>query len=197
MAAVQPLAGKSGWLAVELFTLEALEAEDHLLSAAWTDEGGQVDEDQVRRLLDLPATLRVLRDPVPQQQAEQALKALRQGCLADLESKNSRYFDEELEKLDRWADDQKQALEFELKDLERAMKEARRASLDAPTFEEKVKIQRRFSELESARNKKRRELFEAQDAIEGKRNTLIQGLEARMRRQQRSQGLFCVRWSVV
>jgi superfamily II DNA/RNA helicase len=197
VAAIQPLVGQSGWLAVELFTLEALEAEDHLLTAAWTDQGGGLDEDQVRRLLGLPAALESMDDSVPQEQAEQALQALRQGRLADLERKNSRYFDEELEKLDHWADDQKQALEFELKDLERAMKETRRAGLAAPTLEEKLQTQRRFRELESARNKKRRELYEAQDAIEGKRNALIQGLEARMKRRQASQALFCVRWSVV
>lgn len=196
VAAVEPFIGQSGWLAVELFTLEALEAEDHLLAVGWTDGGDTFDEDQVRRLFGLPATFEPMSEAIPAEKAEAALQSLRQQRLADLERKNSRYFDEELEKLDHWADDRKQALEFELKELERSMKEARRAGLAAPTLEEKLHTQRRFSELETLRNKKRRELYEAQDAIEAQRNELIQRLEARLQRQQASKALFCVRWTV-
>ena len=196
LAALEPLAGQSGWLRCEKFMVEALEAEDALITVGWADDGRMLDEDQVQRMLSLPATSVAYPGQAPEDALERALEEQRLARLGVLEKKNNAYFDEALEKLDRWADDQKHGLELELKDLDRAMAEAKKASRQAPTLEEKLRHQRYFSELESTRNQKRRELYTAQDAIEAKRGGLIKELELRLDRRQSRQPLFTVRWSV-
>jgi adenine-specific DNA-methyltransferase len=196
LAALGPLVGQSGWLACEVFTVEAFEVEDCLLTVGWADDGRPLDVDQIQRMLSLPALSLACPEAPPVDELERALEAQRQGRLGNLEKKNNDYFDEALEKLDRWADDQKHGLELELKDLDKAMTEAKRASRQAPTLDEKLQHQRTFSELEASRNRKRRDLFVAQDAIEAKRTGLIKELEQRLDRRQERQPLFTVRWSV-
>ena len=56
---LEGLRGQSGWLIVSLFTVESLDqAEAHLLFAACTDDEPLLTEDQARRLLTLPASVR-------------------------------------------------------------------------------------------------------------------------------------------
>jgi len=71
--------------------------------------------------------------------------------------------------LDGWADDLKLGLEREIKELDRQIKEARRATTIAVSLEEKLAAQRKMKAVESERNQKRRALFDSQDDIDGKR----------------------------
>jgi len=60
----------------------------------------------------------------------------REALLGRVAERNTRFFEEELEKLERWADDLKNGLEREVKDLDAEIRAAKRdakleASLDA------------------------------------------------------------------
>lgn len=76
------------------------------------------------------------------------------------------YFDAEVAKLDRWSDDLKLGLERELKDLDAAIREARKQSAVAVALVDKLTAQREIKTLEQSRNRKRRDLFEEQDRID-------------------------------
>ncbi len=73
-------------------------------------------------------------------------------------------------KLDRWSEDLKLSLEHELKELDKHIRELRRTSALAQSLEDKLTHQRRIRDLERRRNSIRRELFEAQDAIDRQRD---------------------------
>ena len=55
IAILEPLRGRSGWLACAHVSMTALESEDQLVFAGVTDEGEAIDQAQCRRLFDLPA----------------------------------------------------------------------------------------------------------------------------------------------
>jgi len=55
-----------------------------------------------------------------------------------ISERNARFFEGEAEKLDTWADDLKLGLEREIKEMDRQIKEARRAATTALTLEEKL-----------------------------------------------------------
>ena len=103
----------------------------------------------------------------------------------------------EAEKLDGWADDLKIGLEREIRELDRQIKEARRAARLAVSLEEKLASQKRMKALESERNTRRRALFESQDEIDSKRGALIAQLEAQLTQKVTSECLFSVPWRVV
>ena len=111
-----------------------------------------------------------------------------------LAERNSKHFDEEVTKLDRWAEDLKLGLEQEVKELDRSIRDARRQSGAAVRLEEKLEAQKTIKALEASRNNKRRELFAAQDGIDARRDELISGIEQQMQQRHEITPLFTVRW---
>ena len=102
-----------------------------------------------------------------------------------ISERNARFFEAAAEKLDGWADDLKLGLEREIKEMDRLIKEARRAATTAPTLEEKLVGQKQIKALESQRNEKRRSLFEAQDKVDQQRETLIATIKGKLTQQSR------------
>lgn len=128
--------------------------------------------------------------PALQQQIDQQ-KAL---VITDLESLNLSFFSQETEKLDAWADDLKIGLEREIKDLDRQIKDK---SKGAATLADKLQAQKEQRNLEGQRDKKRRELFDRQDQIQARRDSLIDKLEQQLGQQVTTTWLFAVEWALL
>jgi adenine-specific DNA-methyltransferase len=96
--------------------------------------------------------------------------------------------------LEGWADDLKLGLERELKELDRQIKEARRAAVLALTLEEKIAGQKQIKALEAQRAQKRRSLFDAQDQVDKQREELIASIEGKLTQRSGLQKLFTIRW---
>jgi adenine-specific DNA-methyltransferase len=191
--------GQSGALLLSLFTVEALDqAEDCLLFAALTDDGQLLEEDAARRLFSLTATsVKELHNDQPHARLKEVVAGRQDAIRRRISERNAAFFEEEAAKLDSWADDLKVALEREIKELDRQIKEARRAATAALTLEAKLDGQKQVRALEGQRNTKRRALFDAQDEIDRQRERLIADIEGRLRQQTAIEGLFCIRWRVI
>jgi len=97
--------------------------------------------------------------------------------------RNSEFFDDEVDKLDKWAEDMKKALELDLKKLDIDIKTSKTNAKKIVDLEEKIKIQREIKDAEKKRNEMRKRLFEAQDEVEDKKELLIARVEAQMRKR--------------
>ena len=194
---LEPFIGKAGWLTLSLFSIESLEqAEDHLIFVASTDEGEMLAEELAARLFTLPGNVvKQIQDPPPVL-LETHLHQRRTTIQRDVSERNARFFAAEADKLDGWADDLKAGLEREIKELDRQIKEVRRATNTALTLEEKLAGQKQIKVLESQRNQKRRSLFEAQDEVDRQRDELIAQIEGKLQQQVNSISLFTMRWMV-
>ncbi|HEL3809313.1 TPA: DEAD/DEAH box helicase family protein [Stenotrophomonas maltophilia] len=191
--------GKAGWLTVKLISVETLgNQEQHLLVAASTTDGVVLAEEDPEKLLRLPATTQAASlfnaaDAPLLADAESRKTAL----LRDVNKRNLGYFEQEVQKLDSWADDLKLGLEQEIKEIDREIKEVRRTAATSPTLEEKLSWQKKQRELEGKRSKLRRELFARQDKVEAQRNDLISQLEAQLQQQVEERMLFTVEWELI
>jgi hypothetical protein len=194
--------GQTGYLAVKLLTVEALGSqEQHLIVAANTLDGKILIEDDPEKLLRFPATS---TPSTGESRGESQLPAVliedletrKQNLLREINQRNLGYFQQEVEKLDAWADDLKLGLEQEIKEIDREVKEIRRTAATAPTLDEKLHWQKRQREMEAKRNKLRRELFDRQDGIEPQRNALIEQLEQQLRQQVNERVLFTIEWEL-
>jgi adenine-specific DNA-methyltransferase len=67
----------------------------------------------------------------------------------------------------------------------------------AGTLAAKLEAQKSIKALESTRSQKRRELFDAQDAIDQQRDGLIGKIEKQMRQRHNGQPLFLLHWNIV
>jgi hypothetical protein len=125
------------------------------------------------------------------------VEARKNVLLREIGQRNLGYFEQEVQKLDAWADDLKLGLEQEIKGIDREIKEARRTAATSPTLEEKLSWQKKQRELEGKRSKPRRELFHRQDEVEAQRNGLISKLEVQLQQQVEERTLFTVEWELM
>ena len=127
VASLEPLVGKSGWLMCSHYSVRALESEDYLVLSGFTEDGTTLDEKQIQRFFDLPASTGSIVS-VPQEIETKLLEiqTLRQNALLeDLAQRNADWFEIEIDKLDRWAQDRRTSLKVELDELDEAIKETR------------------------------------------------------------------------
>lgn len=195
---VERLCGQSGWLCADQLTVTSLDTEQTMLLAGVTDDGDFLDRETCEKLLTVPARL---GDPVEldgsvRERLDEALRCQVQRILGDAQKRNEVFFDAESDKLDRWADDLKENLEREIKNLEVEIREAKKAKRLAPDLESKIAAQKRINELEQQRNHRKRTLFDAQDEIEQKKDELIAEVESRLQQRTSRQEVFAIRWRV-
>ena len=195
---LEELIGKSGWLTLSLFSVESLDqAEDHLIFAADADDGQILDEEVAARLLTLPGSVAGQVQPGLVNTLLEAQTQKRQSDIQrNISERNARFFEDEAVKLDGWADDLKVGLEREIKELDRQIKDARRAATTALTLEEKLAGQKNIKAIEAQRNQKRRSLFDAQDQVDKQREALIAQIEGKLRQAAKVQTLFVIRWKL-
>jgi hypothetical protein len=66
----------------------------------------------------------------------------------------------------------------------------------AASLHDKLEAQKSIKALEGTRNRKRRELFDAQDAIDSQRDELIARIEKQLQQGHSSMPVFAFRWRI-
>lgn len=198
ISVIENLGVKSGWLRLTRLTVEALDNEDHLMFVAFADDGRPVDQEICERLMGVAASAgrEVAIPEGAQARLEHDTEARVNLLLDDVMRRNNKFFEDEIEKIDKWADDRKQSLEIQLKDLDAEIKAVTREARLAPDLQTKIELRRRASELERARNRRRKELFDEQDKIENSKDEIITRVEARLKQTVTSETLFTIRWTI-
>lgn len=203
--------GQSGWLRLAKVSVKSIDEEEYLLIAAIAERVTQadagangtsvdaLDAEWCERLLNVPATTGASVD-VPKEQSDQLDELLVQQHakkLEEIDVRNGKYFEEEVDKLDRWAEDVKLTLERELKELDAEIRAARKDSKTKVALAEKLEAQRRIKTLEQRRNSKRRQLFDSQDDVDKKRTELIEEIERQLKTSAQRETVFTIRWTLV
>lgn len=191
--------GKRGILRVSNYTVEAFEAEDHLIISAFDSREDNLHDEIARKLFALSAEVMTGGGQITDAE-HRKLEGLEQESVnllsARIAERNGGFFDAEVDKLDKWADDMKKALELDLKKLEIDIKAEKTNAKKIANLEEKVKVQRGIRDMERRRNEMRKRLYEAQDDVELKKEQLIERVETQLRQKSRLEPLFAVRWRV-
>lgn len=195
---VEELKGKSGWLTLQELIIDSFEREEYLMFSGFDDDGRTLDQEtcekificrgQVLGTLDVPEGYR-------QRLAADADRHAKATINKSLE-RNSRHFNEAREQLEKWADDMVIAVEKELRDTKEQIKALNRQSRQATTVEDQHQIQEKIKDMEKKKRRQRQRIFDVEDEIIEKRDTLIDSLERRMQQRAEITPLFTVRWNV-
>ena len=198
---LEPLVGNSGWLTLTNLTVTSFDTEDWLLFAGLCDDGSDLDPERCQRLFSLAANespqLPLPETPALRSLIETQIAQQQKGILARLSEKNAQLFESEMQKLEGWAGDLKESLEHELKEIDRDIKDARREAQLAASLELKLDQHRRLKDLEKRRADKRRGLFEAQDAIDARKEQLLDQIQARLQQLTSTSEVFRIRWRLI
>jgi len=196
---LKALIGQSGELVLEKMILKtANQTIEHLLPAACTTAGETLDPETIDRLLEL-SVQKIEPDAKLNQTAllDNQLKALDADCVHAAAKDNERYYDEETEKLDRWAEDRRIALDIRIKQLDQEIKEARKASRQLPTLKEKMEAKKILKQRERERDNLMLDYHEEKKKIEAEEDRLLAGIEAALEMSQHRERLFAIRWQLV
>jgi adenine-specific DNA-methyltransferase len=197
--------GQSGWLRATKITVKGVDTEEHLLVAAVADAGLKcdsaveaLDAEWCDRLLNLPASVQqpMAISAESSEQLESLLAQQHAAKLQEIEARNSQYFEEEVDKLDRWADDMKLALEHDIKLLNNEIKVARKEAKTKVVLAEKLAAQKLIKCLEQQLHAKRKQLFDAQDEVDRQRTKLIDDIERQLQTSADRDTLFTIRWQL-
>jgi len=200
ISVLKPLIGKNGVMKVSNYTIEALEAEDHVLISVFDGKGDAIEQDIARKLFSLAGQIQNAKTVITDDDRNK-LDNIEQEIINLISSRsaerNSEFFDDEVDKLDKWADDMKKALELDLKKLDIDIKTAKTNAKKIVALEEKIKVQRQIKDMEKKRNEMRKKLYDAQDEVDDRKEKLIQRVEAQLKQKIHLKELFSIRWKVV
>jgi hypothetical protein len=199
IAVVEPLVGQSGWLLCSRLTISAFETEDHLLFAGMIDGGAPIDPTQACRLFDLPGEVigsASAPNGIDGKLAEQ-ISTQQQVIAESLSRKNGTWFDVEMDKLDRWAEDRRKSLKTALDELDAKIRETRKEARLAPNLPTKLDLQRQLRQFEGKRNEAWKEFDEASRNVERQKDGLLDEISQRLDQRIEKEPLFILRWRLV
>ena len=203
VSALEKLIGTEGWLCLNKLTVDSLEAEDYLLFSGVDDDGLILEADTCKRFFSCSAELvpqNSKAELVPHQNIneamEQNLTTQKNQIIAQRQLRDMDLFTIEMTKLDRWADDQRLALQTELRELEQDIRLRRNLARQSVTLAERVKEQRHITDLERKLADKRFRLHGEEDNIEIKKNKFLDDTEKKLETHIEQINLFSLRWKV-
>lgn len=199
IAILVPFIGRQGWLSCNRLSVRALEVEEHVLFAAVDDDGQVLDDSECRRMFDLLAEAgETAALPTAAAKRIKEIAALAQAAtLEEMGTRNARWFETEIEKLEHWAEDRRATLKGELDELDEAVKSGRKNARTAPTLPEKLERQREVRKLETRRDDAWRAFDQATRDLDKQKDTLLDDIAKRLEQQVENETLFTVRWRIV
>lgn len=199
IAVLTPLVGNSGWLTCSRLSVNALETEEHLILAGVTANGEALDEGQCRRLFDVAGTVgaSVAIPSATQSLLTDATARKQNELLVAMSAKNGEWFDTEMDKLDRWAEDRRTALKADLDELDQSIKDAKKSARLAPNLPEKLEFQRKLRGLETKRDEAWRAYDAASRDVDRQKDALLDEISRRLEQKSECSELFTLRWRVI
>ncbi len=199
ISVVESLKGQAGWLTLQYLTIDSFDREEYLLFSAISDNGKSLDQETCQKLFHCKGEIEEPTN-LPPELTERLTKEADRHAEATINHSlegNNTLFNEERERLEKWAEDMVVAAEKDLSDTKSQIKAIRRQSRLATTLDEQNELQQKLRELEKKQRKQRQQIFEIEDEIADKRDSLINGLQQRMTQKAQSKQLFTIQWEVI
>jgi ERCC4-related helicase len=194
--AIAPLVGKGGMLVAHKLSIRGSDDQDHIIFAAMSDDGTLIDPAAVKRLFELPvrksgATEIRLPDVV-----KATVEMQRKVILDEMAARQSEWFDDEIDKLDNWAEDKRAGLKADLKDLDDEIKALKKEVRQTGNLPDKLALQRKARGLETKREEAWRAYDAAAKEIEVQKDGLLDQVEERLVQAVSDEELFAIRFQV-
>ncbi len=194
-AALEPFVGNKGLLTLFHIAITGADAHDHLILCAMTDKGVFLPDEAAKRLFDLPC-----KEDTPANNTKlpvtlkDEVQRRQKMIISDIAGRQALWFDDEIDKLNNWAEDKRRGLKGELKDYDdeiAAMKKEARLALNLP---DKLAIQKKIRDLDARRNAAWKEYDEAAKLIEQQKDTLLDSVEERLKQTIEEKTIFTIEW---
>ncbi len=195
--AIENFVGKAGTLVAHKLSVRGADDQDHIILAAMTDDGGQLDPTAAMRLFELPARIDGAAELKLPASVQQTVESERKMILDDMAARQSAWFDDEIEKLDNWADDKRAGLKADLRELDEQIKILKKEIRQIGNLPDKLTLQRQARGLETRRDEAWRAYDAAAKDIEVQKDGLLDQVEERLGQNVSDEELFAIRFEIV
>jgi hypothetical protein len=184
---------------MSLLTISSFEEEEHILLSGFCDNGQELDADICRKFFEISAeegkTIFVPKEI--DTKFIELTYAQKQDIIEDNMKRNADYFQEEIDKVDKWADDRKLSLEKEIGDIEDEIKLRKGEARKLLDLKKKVEEQRIIKDLERKRSEKRQHLYAAQDDVEKEKDELLDSYTEKLEQKITEEIIFTINWKLI
>ncbi len=193
---VQSWIGRRGRLRAGIVTIEtAVEKREVLVASAVADDGKTLAADTADRLLRMPAQFEAIQR-VAEPEPLFAFDAAVQAALAEAGRLNEEWFQQEADRLDRWAEDQRLTLRTIVDELDLRIRDCKRWLRQLATLEEKTGAKREIKRLEQGRDDALLDFYHRKKVIADKEEEMLNRVEALLKMRYQVDLLFDVEWSL-
>lgn len=194
------LVGLEGYISVDLLSVETAETIDHWAVAMTTEQGEEIAPDLIEHIWSIPGSVELTDIAIPAKHLDllEQIKETQINETTDQAKQEAlRLFDEQVDKLDTWAEDMKLGLEREIKDLTQTIRLMKSEARKADSIEARLAAQRDIKASEALLKRKRADLFAEHDRIEEQKDRLTDNLEQLLSLRSERQRLFTLRWKMI
>jgi SNF2 family DNA or RNA helicase len=190
--------GKKGIMRLTLVEVHSLDVTEHLIFSAISKEGYRLDNELCQRMFNVEG---YTEDSSISEASLESLDDLEEQNISkltlDLKQKDDEYFNFEVQKLNRWADDRIYMAEKELRDTKKRIRELNSKAKEEKDSSEQLEIQKKLQKLNSKQRKQRQEIFDIEDKIEEQRDQMIDEIEKRIQRDIKKKEIFTISWEII
>ena len=194
------LVGLEGYISVDLLSMETAETIDYWAVAMITKQGDVIEPELIEHIWSIPSSVELTDTIFPEKVVAQ-LEQIKNSQINELTEQTKKealnLFDEQVDKLDTWAEDMKLGLEREIQDLNRTIRLMKSEARRADSIEARLAAQREIKASEALLKRKRADLFAEHDRIEEQKDQLTDNLEKLLSLRSEKQNLFTLRWKMV
>jgi ERCC4-related helicase len=194
--ALDPFIGARGTLTAHKLSVRGSDDQDHIIMAAITDDGRRIDSKTAMRLFELPAQQMRAAALTPPPQIADVVQAERQSILEAMSARQAQWFDQEMDKLDHWAQDRRAGLKADLKEWDEQLKALKKDIRQTGNLPDKLALQRKARVLETTRDEAWRAYDEAAKDIEKQKDGLLDQVEERLGQNVSDEALFTIRFEI-
>lgn len=194
--AIEPFVGTSGTLLAHKLCIRGADDQDHIIVSAVTDDGKTIDSATAMRLFELPARKDGSADAIVPEALAANVEKERKTILDDMAARQAAWFDDEMDKLDNWAEDKRAGLKADLKELDEQIKALKKEIRHTGNLPDKLALQRKARTLETSRDEAWRAYDASAKEIETQKDGLLDQVEQRLGHDVSDERLFTVRFAI-
>lgn len=193
--ALKPFVGNGGTLSARMLSVSGVDAQDHIVLAAISEDGQAIEPAAAMRLFELPAQLgKASSAPAD---LKESLDTQFSTILAGLDAQRADWLQQEMDKLDDWAEDKRTGLKADLRKYDDELTDLKKQVRLAGSLQDKLTLQRAKQQCE----KKRDEAWRAYDVeakeIEERKERLLDRVAEQLTQETETTDLFTITFEII
>ena len=195
---VENLKNKSGLIKFCSYNIKSFDDENYLFFSGRLDDGTYLSDDIIQKMFRVNTKEQYINiNNKLSSQVEEDIKTYSNKIFNESSKKNNEYLNNEIIKINNWAEDKIQAIELEVEQMREQRKELRKQSDLLVNSTDKLRIEKEISNLTERISKKWLELSENEEAVEEKRNKMVESIKKENMKTSELKVIFTVEFEVV